>query len=192
MRFQPCSNATRCFAHITPGDVTQLRKKGVTRIECSRIVLIIGLSNQWSAAVSLDIFISTLTHDDIEKFERAVVERAFRAIAVDQSGNYWNLQTPRQEKMSVTISVDEEESISAFSANRPPEYRSFPEFWNAMFEVLRETYTVLFWPACESVPHCCVANPKMHVSRDVVAALGEPAFVSSGAEIEAAMTRSFA
>ncbi len=99
--------------------------------------------------MSLDIFISTLTHDDIEKFERAVVERAFRAIAVDQSGNYWNLQTPRQEKTSVTISVDEEESISAFSANRPPEYRSFPEFWNAMFEVLRETYTVLFWPACE-------------------------------------------
>ena len=25
--------------------------------------------------------------------------------------------------------------------------RHFPEFWNAMFEVLRQTHTVLIWPA---------------------------------------------
>jgi hypothetical protein len=190
---QPCPDARQRFARLIPSDVTQSHKKGVTKPECSRIVLIVGMARLWRTAVSLDIFISTLTDNEIEKFDRAVVERAFRGIAVDQTGNYWNLQTPQRERTSVTVSVDEEATISAFSANRPPAYRSFPEFWNAMFEVLRETHTVLFWPACETVSHCCVANPKMaaHVSGDIVAALGEPAFVSSGAEIEAAMTRSF-
>ena len=37
--------------------------------------------------MSLDIFVSTLTEDEGAKFDRAIVERAFRAIAVDQQGD---------------------------------------------------------------------------------------------------------
>jgi hypothetical protein len=141
--------------------------------------------------MSLDIFISAMTDDEAGKFDRALVERAFQSIAVDQNGDYWNLQTRQREMTSVTISVAKEPQISHFSANRPPDYHSFPEFWDAMFDVLRQTHTLLFWPADGPIPHCCLANPDMLVSAEVINALGEPAFVTSGAEMEAAVDRSF-
>ena len=36
--------------------------------------------------VSLDIYLLTLTDDETAEFDRAIVERAFKAIAVDQLG----------------------------------------------------------------------------------------------------------
>jgi hypothetical protein len=62
-----------------------------------------------------------------------------------------------------------------------------------MFEVLRQTRTVLFWPAGGPKPHCCLANPQMipQVPASLIDAIGEPAFVTSGAEIDAVMERSF-
>jgi hypothetical protein len=143
--------------------------------------------------VSLDIFLSTLTDDEAAQFDRAIVERAFKAIAVDQLGGYWNLRTSEGEMTSATISVADQARISHFSANRPPDYGYFPEFWNAMFEVLRQTRTVLFWPAGGPKPHCCLANPDMtpQVPASLIDAIGEPAFVTSGAEIDAVLERSF-
>jgi hypothetical protein len=94
--------------------------------------------------VSLDIFLSTLTDDESALFDRTIVERAFKAIAVDQLSGYWNLRTLEGEMTSATISVSDRPRISHFSANRPPRHRYFPQFWNAMFEVLRQTPTVLF------------------------------------------------
>jgi hypothetical protein len=143
--------------------------------------------------VSLDIFLSTLTDDEGASFDRAIVERAFKAIAVDQLGGYWNLRTPAGEMTSATISVADQPRISHFAANRPPGYGYFPEFWNAMFEVLRQTRTVVFWPAGGPKPHCCLANPDMisHGPASLIEAIGEPAFVTSGAEIDVVMQRSF-
>jgi hypothetical protein len=143
--------------------------------------------------VSLDIFISAMTDDEADRFDRAIVERAFKAMAVDQSGDYWNLQTPQQEMTSVTISMEETSRVSRFSVNRPPDYHSFPEFWNAMFEVLQQTNTVLFWPAHGPIPHCCLANPDMipQVPAELIDAIGKTAFVTSGAEREAVVDRSF-
>jgi hypothetical protein len=64
--------------------------------------------------VSLDIFVSTLTDDEAAQFDRAIVERAFKAIAVDQLGGYWNLQTPEGEMTSAMISVADRPRISHF------------------------------------------------------------------------------
>jgi hypothetical protein len=70
-----------------PAVVTQARKKGVTMHRwftyCSFVI-------SWvlGPKVSLDIFVSTLTDDEAAQFDRAIVERAFKAIAVDQLGGY--------------------------------------------------------------------------------------------------------
>jgi hypothetical protein len=142
--------------------------------------------------VSLDIFLSALTEDKAALFDRAIVERAFKAIAVDQLGGYWNLRTPKGEMTSATISVADQPRISHFSANRPPGYGYFPEFWNAMFDVLQQTRTVLFWPADGPKPHCCLANPDVipHLPASLIEAIGEPALVTSGAQIDALLERS--
>jgi hypothetical protein len=142
--------------------------------------------------LSLDIFLSALTDDEAALFDRAIVVRAFKAIAVNQIGGHWNLRTPKGEMTSATISVADQPRISHFSANRPPGYGYFPEFWNAMFDVLQQTRTVLFWPAGGPKPHCCLANPDVipHVPESLIEAIGEPALVTSGAQIDALLERS--
>ena len=138
--------------------------------------------------VSLDIYLLTLTDDETAKFDRAIVERAFKDITVDQVGDYWHLRTTFG-----TVSVDDEPKIRGISVRSPPSYEHFPEFWNAMFEVLLQTHTVLIWPAGGPKPYCCLANPDMipQVPQDFIESFGEPEFVASGAEIDAVMERSF-
>jgi hypothetical protein len=139
--------------------------------------------------MSLTIYVSTLNNDDRSMFDRAIVERAFKDIAVNQTGGYWNLRSPDGHITSATIFIEDKPKSSGFSANRPPPYSRFPKFWDAMFEILSQTRTILFWPAGGPPPHCCVADPALlpDIPSDLTDALGKPAIVSSGAEIEAAI-----
>jgi len=140
--------------------------------------------------MSFSIYVSTMNNDDENMFDRSVVERAFRDISVDQTGGYWNLRSPDGRIASTTIFIEDKLKISGFSANRPPSYSGFPKFWNAMFEILRQTRTIIFWPAAKGPhPRCCVADLALvpDLSSDLTNALGKPAIVSAGAEIEAAI-----
>lgn len=140
--------------------------------------------------MSFSIYVSTLNNDDKNTFDRAVVERAFRDITTDQTGGCWNLRSPDGRIASTTIFIKDKPKISGFSANRPPSYSGFPKFWNAMFEILSQTHTILFWPAAKGPhPRCCVADPALlpDLPSEWTNALGKPAIVSSGAEIEAAI-----
>ena len=138
------------------------------------------------------VFVSTATNDERDMFDRAIVERAFKDIAVDQTGDYWNLRGPDGHIVSATIWIDDQPRISNFAADRPPSYSYFPKYWDAMFEILSQTRTVLFWPASVPRPHCCVADPALvpDLPKDMTDALGKPAIVSSGAEMDAAIARS--
>jgi len=139
--------------------------------------------------MSFTIYVSTLNNDDSNMFDRAIVERAFKDIAVNQTGAYWNLRSPDGHVASATIFIEEQPKISGFAANRPPSYSGLPKFWNAMFEILSQTRTILFWPTAGPRPHRCVADPALvpDLPSDLTNALGKPAIVSSGAEIEAAI-----
>jgi len=139
--------------------------------------------------MSFSIYVSAMNDDDENMFDRAVVERAFRDIAVDQTGGYWNLRSPDGRIASTTIFIKDKPTISGFSANRPPSYSRFPRFWDAIFEILSQTRTILFWPEGGPRPHCCVANGALlpDLPSEWANALGKPAIVSSGAEIEAAI-----
>ena len=139
--------------------------------------------------MSFTIYVSSVNNDNRSMFDRVLVERAFKDIAVTQTGGYWNLRTPDGRIASATILIDDKPNISGFSANRPPPYSGFPKFWDAIFEILSQTRTILFWPEGGPLPHCCIANRALlpDLPSEWANALGKPAIVSSGAEIEAAI-----
>jgi hypothetical protein len=140
--------------------------------------------------MSFTIYVSTVNNGDKNMFDRAIVERAFKDIVVNQTGNYWNLRSPDGHIASATIFIKDQPKTFRFAANRPPSYSGFPKFWNAMFEILSQTHTIMFWPAAKGPhPRCCVADPALvpDLPSDLTDALGEPVIVSSGAEIEAAI-----
>jgi hypothetical protein len=157
-------------------------------------VLFSSAAHTGGQIMSLDIFLSTVTGEEADNFDRGIAERAFKGIAADQDGEHWHLRT-----CSTTILIHDarpapqHSKIAAVSANRPPSYEHVPEFWEAMFEILVQTRTIMYWPAGGPLPHCCIANPAMipGVPADLIDALGEPAFVSSGEDIQAVFDRSF-
>src|SRR5208282_669947 len=109
--------------------------------------------------MSFSIYVSTVNNDDGNMFDRVIVERAFKDIAVNQAGVYWNLRRLDGHVASATIFIEGQLKISGFAANRPPSYSGFPKFWDAMFEILRQTRTIMFWPAAKGPhPRCCVAD----------------------------------
>jgi hypothetical protein len=143
--------------------------------------------------MSLDIFLSTVTGEEADNFERGIAERAFKDIVADEDGEHWHLRT-----CSATVLIHnarparQHSKIAGVSANRPPSYEYVPEFWEAMFEILVQTRTMMYWPAGGPLPHCCIANPAMisAVPANLIDTLGEPAFVSSGEDIHAVFDRS--
>lgn len=142
--------------------------------------------------MSFDIYVAALPYDESAKFDRAIVVRAFEAIADDQASDYWLLQMPDGGETSVSLSIAQDAVISGFSVNRPPSHSAFPQFWDALFDVLSQTRTILLWPAGEGRPPYCVANPTLALGlpSDFLEDMGNPILVASGADIVAAITSS--
>jgi hypothetical protein len=135
--------------------------------------------------MGFEIFLTSVSTDEKDRFDRALVEHAFKNLADDVSGGHWNLVGADGERYSAEVDIREEPRLSGFGVSRPP---FVPEFWDAMFEIMRQTRTFLFWPDSDP-PQCCIANPDIihDLPEGMVEALGEPVFASSGAEIEAAV-----
>ncbi len=118
------------------------------------------------------------------------VERAFQKIVADPSRDHWNVRTPDGARTRAEVSIDAQPRIRGFGVTRPPSFEGLPEFWNAIFEVMKETRTILFWPGAD--PYVCITNPDF--LRDLPADLAESVHgavvVSSGAEICAAVDAS--
>lgn len=138
------------------------------------------------------MFILTIREDVDDSFERTIVEKAFAPFLTDTSGDYWNLHDTNGQLRFVNMHVDEAAKIGSFSINRPPSYDSFPEFWNALFDVLSRTKTVLVWPGEGPHPTSCIANRTFaeELPADFIEHMGMPAIVCSGAEIDGAIARS--
>lgn len=138
------------------------------------------------------MFVLTIRDDIDDSFERAIVEKAFAPFLTDTSGDYWNLHDAQGQLRFVNMHVDDAQRIGSFSINRPPCYDSFPEFWNALYDVLSQTKTVLVWPGEGPHPTSCVGNRAFaeELPADFIEHMGMPAIVSSGAEIDAAIARS--
>jgi len=133
--------------------------------------------------MSFDMFVIMIRDGDA--FDRAIVERAFAPLVRAAEDGDWDFGE-KGELSGVTMLVGDEERIDGFSFNRPPRYEDFPEFWEALFDVLRLTPTVLVWPDDEP-PISCIGN-SAHLDllpEEFLAHFGTPAIASSGGEIDA-------
>ncbi|MGO9674939.1 MAG: hypothetical protein ACLPSF_12360 [Methylocella sp.] len=135
--------------------------------------------------MSIDIFVYGF--EEGYKFDRLIAERALAPVVVlEMSGDYWEVRYPDGKAYSATISIDKEPQIRGFSINRPPR---FPEFWNAVFDVMRQTRVIMVWPGVGPHPRCCVARADLapDVTFEIIGELGPPAIVTCGDDIHAAL-----
>ncbi len=113
--------------------------------------------------MSFDVWLTCFQNGEPATFPRALLERAFAAIADRNDPERWILEG------GSTLSLDEGTEISGFAVNRPPEY---DEFWEAIMEVLRQTPSVFYWPG----GGCVVADPAVakHMPDSFIDGLGTP------------------
>lgn len=133
--------------------------------------------------MSFMVILQTLKGDEETFFERAIVERLFAPHVRDLSGDMWEIHWPDGSGCSAQLYIDDAPMISSFNVERPP---GFVEFWDTMFQVMKETGTLLVWPG---EPFCCVADaavldelPKGFVE-ETIREGGSLPVVSSGREL---------
>lgn len=142
--------------------------------------------------MSLDMFVSAFSEDGENDFPRSIVEQAFAPFVEDVKDTYWRLNLRSGEQTFIDMDVEAGEMIDGFSINRPPSYEGFPEFWEALYNVLRQTRAFCVLAGVREDPNCCAANPDVinevpEPLQDVAAARGGVRLVSSAAELEAAL-----
>ena len=141
--------------------------------------------------MSFDMFVLMIRNDGKDCFERAIAERAFASVVEDVQESDWTCHDDDDVGTHILIggldTDDEAEMIDGFSINRPPTYDHRPEFWNALFEVLRQTRTFLMWPDDGPGPTYCIANVDLEKEfpAEYIADFGRPAVISCGADIVA-------
>ena len=140
--------------------------------------------------MSFDIYLLTFGKDesgDRLRFNRLIVEKAFETIALDRKSDYWPMEMPDGLLTLGTVSIDLQSRIEGFSVNSPPAAMAF---WDAMYDVLRQTPTLLAWPG--RGPSYCVtlSNYAGLAPAGMIEELGEPTVVTSGADISAAIEAS--
>jgi hypothetical protein len=134
------------------------------------------------------IFLYMLKGSKKSFFERDIVTCAFRHLVESTDGDCWQIVLPDSPCLG-QIHIEGTQEIKGFSVKRPP--FELP-FWDALFEVMRQTPTLLFWPG--SIDHhsiCCVANTAAasEPAYDEFRKAMRPSIVSCGAEIEACIAR---
>jgi hypothetical protein len=141
--------------------------------------------------MSLDLFVFAILRDgQLGRFPRAIVEGAFAPYVQDVKHDYWHLHLRSGEETSATMLVKDEELIDRFSINRPPGYEGFPEFWDSLYEVLRQTCAICILLGVRADPNCCVANPQVldELPGNFVENWGRAVCsVTSGTELETAL-----
>ncbi len=134
-----------------------------------------------------DLFVCTIAKG--QTFERATVEAAFATYVRDAKLGALYFGDATRGFFLSAMAIEKAELIDRFSINRPSPYDQCPEFWCALFEVLRQTPTVLIWPAPKPYPCFCFANSALagRLPPGLVADFGPPMLASSGAAIGAAV-----
>jgi hypothetical protein len=133
--------------------------------------------------MSFDIYIGAFKGGEATTFDRSIVEDAFQSLIAFSNADGWQLMIPGWGVTGGFLYIDDTPQITDFAVNRPP---FGPEFVEALFSVLRQTPTVLFWPGVGPHPRACVADASViaELPPDMIESLGNPTVVSSGAEMD--------
>jgi hypothetical protein len=88
--------------------------------------------------MSFDIFLVCLQNGEVSTFPLTLVETAFAPFIESRGDESWALT-----ESNADVWIDTEPEISGFMVSRPPG-ENHP-FWQAVFDLMRQTPTVLHW-----------------------------------------------
>jgi hypothetical protein len=98
------------------------------------------------------VFVQAINGDEKAYFERAIAERLFASHVHDLSGDEWEIHWPDGGACFARVHIDDTLMVGGFSVERPP---GFVEFWDTMYQLMKETGALLLWPG---EPLCAVAD----------------------------------
>ncbi len=125
--------------------------------------------------MSFDIFLGCFKNADAAPFPRSLLERAFASFIEKKEQTSWKLVNSLAD-----VWVTDQAEIAGFMVSRPP--GDDHPFWPALFDFMRQTGSVLYWPGGDgTVVTDAAVIPNLPV--DMIKALGEPIIVTSPAEI---------
>jgi hypothetical protein len=61
--------------------------------------------------MSFEIFVCGLSGDEADKFDRAIVVRAFRLAVPNPTGNHWNAHSPDGEMSHAEVLIRDDDAI---------------------------------------------------------------------------------
>ncbi len=134
--------------------------------------------------MSFDIFLQCFQNGKQHGFPLALIERGFGAVKRVRNAHCWILDYPDGGICELYVDTTKE-YVEDFMVARPP---SSPQFWQSVFDLLRQTPSCLYWPAGGPV----IANPSVrgHLPPNMIKKLGEPTIVSAPEQIFEAIRNS--
>jgi len=122
--------------------------------------------------VSFEIYLDRFSNGEGVPFPIDVVEHAFGRFAEHRDSKCWVLTFLDDSRCE--LFVDNAALVRGFMVVRPP---NSPAFWRALFDVLKQTAGVLFWPGGGAV----VADQSAILSlpKSMIESLGTPIVAST-------------
>jgi hypothetical protein len=128
--------------------------------------------NHGKIQMSFDIFLTSFQGGEVQPLPRVTVLRALSPIASRGEAGYW-----RFADSMATVFIPDEGPIPGLTITRPPDY---PEFWQAIVDILRQTSSVLYWGRGAVIADRALIP---HLPTSFVEKLGAPTVTSDIKEI---------
>jgi hypothetical protein len=126
--------------------------------------------------MSFDIFLACVQNGEISTFPRILVETAFAPFIESRDESSWKLAGCLAD-----VWIDAQAEINGFGVSRPPGDEH--PFWQALFDLMRQTPTVLYWPAADDAAVVADESVIAHMPPDMIESVGRPTVVGTALEI---------
>jgi hypothetical protein len=132
--------------------------------------------------MSFDIYLICFDNRAPGYFPRSIMEKAFGSSLISKEGKHWTLKFP--DGGGGEMSTSDGQMATGFAMTRP----TGDDLYNAIYEIMRQTNTVLSW----SFGGAVVANPSIipQIVPEMIKSVGVPTVVHSGADIGKAIRES--
>jgi hypothetical protein len=129
--------------------------------------------------MSFDLVLTCLKNGLPDNFPAIIVRQALTPFITNRHGDLCKLSFPDGGGGEMFTDDDEETDGLMISGG------SGRDIYDALFNILRQTHSVLFW----SFGGCVVADPSVipDIPEGLIESLGQPTIVKSGADIVAAV-----
>jgi hypothetical protein len=137
---------------------------------------------QQENAMSFDLFVNSFQHGKPAPFSIDILEKAFGRFADRSEEGCWRLTFP--DGGETVLFLEDGDEISDFNVNGPT---GSLELWQGLFDILKQTPSVLYWPGDGAV--VVQADAVAHLPADMVPVISPITVVGEPAAIPAAIAQ---